>query len=121
MCTNLSHEFLLSCVWVKFLKLRGNRDMRGINETLELKIGDTQGSPSQYYKKSQASKLGDATLGIPHLFVNKYQLAYVEPRFLFVHMMCAILGMPFYFVCCFNKIIGCEILNKRESSQGYLN
>ena len=72
--------------------------MRGINETQNLKIGDAQGSPSQYYKKCQASKIGDATLGIPHLFVNKCRLAYVEPKFLFVHMICAILGVYFCLV-----------------------
>ena len=48
--------------------------------------------------KSQASKLGDAPVGIPPFFFNDYRLVSVEPKFLLLHMMCAILGMPFYFV-----------------------
>jgi len=48
------------------LKIWRNRDMRGIKETQELKIGDAQGIPSIYSKKSQVSKLGDAPIGIPH-------------------------------------------------------
>jgi len=35
--------------------------MRGLNEIQKLKLGDAQGTPSKYFKKSQASKLGDAT------------------------------------------------------------
>ena len=34
--------------------------MRRIKETQKLKLGDDQGIPSQYFKKSLASKLGDA-------------------------------------------------------------
>ena len=36
--------------------------MRGIKETQKLKLGDAQGIPRYYFKKSQASKLGDAPL-----------------------------------------------------------
>jgi hypothetical protein len=68
--------------------------MRGIKETQELKLGDAQGIPSSYSKKSQATKLGDAQ-GIPPFFFNNYRLVSVEPKFLFVHMMCAILGCVF--------------------------
>ena len=65
--------------------------MRGIKETQELKIGD-----AQYFKKSQASKLGDAPVGIPPFFINNYRLVFVEPKFLLLHMICAILGMSFF-------------------------
>ena len=57
---------------------KGNYDMRGIKETQKL-------------------KLGDAPLGIPPFFFNNYQLVSVEPKFLLLHMSCAILAMPFYF------------------------
>ena len=40
---------------------RWNHDMRGLNEIQKLKLGDSQGTPSKYFKQSQASKLGDAT------------------------------------------------------------
>ena len=48
--------------------------------------------------KSQASNLGDAPVGIPPFFLNNYRLVSVEPKFLLLHMMCAILGMSFYFI-----------------------
>ena len=38
--TNLSHEFLLSFVWMKFLRFKRSRDMRGVKETRALKLGD---------------------------------------------------------------------------------
>ena len=84
--------------------------MRGIKETQELKLGDAQGIPSQYSKKSQASKLGDAPVGIPPFFIKNYRLLSVEPKVLLLHMMCAILGMSFSFcfACCFNKILRSE-------------
>ena len=96
--TNLSHEFLLSFVWMKFLKIPGNYDMKGIKETQKLKLGDTQGIPSEYSKKSQASKFGDAPVGIPPFFFNNYRPVLVEPKFLLLNMICAILAMSFYFV-----------------------
>ena len=40
--TNLSHEFLLSFVWMRFLRFRGNHDIKGIKETQKLKLGDAQ-------------------------------------------------------------------------------
>ena len=54
--------------------------------------------PRYYFKKSQASKLGDAPAGIPPFFFNYYRLVSVEPKFLLLHMMSAILEMSFYFV-----------------------
>ena len=84
--------------------------MRRIKETQNIKLGDAQGTPRKYFKKSQASKLGDAPVGIPPFFFNNYRLVSVEPKFLPLHMMCAILGIAFCFVfaCCFNKIIRSE-------------
>ena len=42
--------------------------MRGLNEIQKIKLGDAQGTPSKYFKKYQASKLGDAPVGIPPFF-----------------------------------------------------
>ena len=72
--------------------------MRGIKETQKLKLGDAQGAPSKYSKDTQASKLGDAPVGIPPFFFDNYQLVSVDPKFLLLHMMFAILIMSFYFV-----------------------
>ena len=41
---------------------------------------------------------GDVPAGIPHFFINNYRLVSVEPKFLLLHMMCAILGISFHFV-----------------------
>ena len=72
--------------------------MNGIKETQKLKLGDAQGIPSQYFMKSQASKLGDSLVGIPPFFFDNYPSVLVEPKFLLIHMICAILAMSFYFV-----------------------
>ena len=48
--------------------------MKGIKETQNLNLGDSEGIPSEYFKKSQASKHGDAPVGIPPFFFNKYRL-----------------------------------------------
>ena len=92
--------------------------MIGIKETQKPKIGDAQGTPRYYFKKSQTSKLGDAPVGIPPFFFNNYQLVSVEPTFLLLHMMCAILGLPFHFVLLsvLIKYLDLKVLNKIESS-----
>ena len=72
--------------------------MRGIKETQKLKLGDAQGIPNYYFNKSQASKLGDAPVGIPPFFFNNYRLVSVDPKFLLLHVMFAILRVSFYFV-----------------------
>ena len=76
-----------------FDKKKRNHDMRGIKETQKLKLGDAKGIPNLYFNKSQASKLGDAPVGIPPFLFNNYRLVSVEPKFLLLHMSCAILGM----------------------------
>ena len=70
-----------------------NHDMRGIKERQEFKLGDAQGTPSKYFKDTQASKLGDAPVGTPPFFFNNYRLVSVDPKFLLLHMMFAILRM----------------------------
>ena len=49
-------------------------------------------------KETQKLKLGDAPIGIPPFLFNNYRLVSVEPKFLLLNMMCAILGMSFCFV-----------------------
>ena len=83
---------------MKLFDKKRNHDMRGIKETQKLKLGDAQGTPRYYFKNSQASKLGDAPVGIPPFFFNNYLLVPVEPKFLLLHMSRAILAMSFCFV-----------------------
>ena len=92
--------------------------MRGIRETQKLKLGDAQGTPRYYFKKSLASKLGDAPVGIPPFFFNNYRLVSVEPKFLLLHMMNAILEVSFYFVFLISQDL--KFLNERESSHSYI-
>ena len=107
--------YLTSSCWVwcgwSFRDL-GNRDIKGIKETQKLKLGDSQGIPRKYFKKSQASKLGDAPVGIPPFFFNIYRLVSVEPKFLLLHMMSDVLEVSFYFalLAALIKYIRYEIL-----------
>ena len=57
--------------------------MRGIKEAQKLKLGDAQGIPREYFKKSQVSKLGDAPIGIPPFLFNNHRSVLVEPKFCF--------------------------------------
>ena len=63
----------------------------------------------------------DAPVGIPRFFFNNYWLVSVEPKFLLIHMMCAILGMSFRFglLDVLVKYLDLKLLNKRESSNSY--
>jgi hypothetical protein len=80
--------------------------MRGIKETQELKLGDAQGIPSIYSRKSQAFKLGDTPVGIPPFFINNYRFVLVEPKFLLLTWDVLFLECNFScFICCFNKIL----------------
>ena len=65
-------KFLLSfCGW----SVRRTRSYRceKNKERKEFKLGDAQGTPSKYFKDTQASKLGDAPVGIPSFFFNNYR------------------------------------------------
>ena len=93
--------------------------MRRINETQELKLGYAQGIPRSYSKKSQATKLGDAQ-GIPPFFFNNYRLVSVEPKFLLVHMMCAILGCVFVLLAVWIKCQDLKLFIEREPLHSYL-
>ena len=72
-------------------------------------------------KETQKLKLGDAPVGIPPFYFNNYQLVSVEPKFLLLNMMCAILGMSFCFVLLsfLIKHLDLKVLNKIESSNSY--
>ena len=50
-------------------------------ERQELKLGDSQGTRSKNSKDTQASKLGDAPVGIPSFFFNNYRYTSVFVSF----------------------------------------
>ena len=87
-------------------------DDKKIQEGQTLKLGDAPMHPQEIFKKTQASKLGDAPVGIPPFFINNYRLVSVDLKFLLLHMICAILAMSFLFcfACCLNKIPRSKIL-----------
>ena len=65
-------KFLLSfCGW-SVRRTRSYRHEKN-KERQEFKLGDAQGTPSKYSKDTQASKLGDAPVGIPSFFFNNYR------------------------------------------------
>ena len=71
--TNGSHKVFVNvlCGW----SVRRTRSYRceKNKERQEFKLGDAQGTPSKYSKDTQASKLGDAPVGIPSFFFNNYR------------------------------------------------
>ena len=71
--TNGSHKVFVKvlCGWSVWRSRSYQYDKN--KERQELKLGDSQGTPSKYFKDTQASKLGDAPVGIPSFFFNKYR------------------------------------------------
>ena len=71
--TNGSHKVFVKvlCGW----SVRRSRSYQyeKNKERQEFNLGDAQGTPSKYFKDTQASKLGDAPVGIPSFFFNNYR------------------------------------------------
>ena len=60
------------------------------------KLGDAQGTPRQYSRKIQATKLGDAPEGIPSFVSNI--IGNLTWSYVFIHhMICVLLGASIYF------------------------
>ena len=70
----------------------------GIRSGKSLSLGMPKAPQVNISKDTQASKLGDAPVGIPPFFFNNYRLVSVDPKFLLLHMMFSILRMLFYLV-----------------------
>src|SRR5664279_1690654 len=64
-------------------------------------------APKEIFKESQASKLGDAQ-GIP-FFIYNYQVVSIETMFLFLYMICDVLGASLCFALIF-FVIACWYL-----------
>ena len=65
--TSFCLNFCESSVW----RTRSYRYDKN-KEIQEFKLGDAQGTPSKYFKDTQASMLGDAPVGIPSFYFNNY-------------------------------------------------
>ena len=63
------------CGWSVW-RSRSYRDEKN-KEMQEFKLRYAQGTPSKYFKDTQASKLGDAPVGIPSFFFNNYRYTLV--------------------------------------------
>ena len=96
---NLSHEFLLSLLWMKLLIKRETMMWEELRRHKSSILGIPK-APRWYFKKLQASKLGDAPVGIPPFFFNNYRLVSVEPKFLFTT----------WYVFCLERLVWYESL-----------
>ena len=72
--------------------------MRGIKETQKLSLGMPKAPQDNISISLKHLSLGMPPVGIPPFFFNNYRLVSVEPKFLLLHMMSAILEMSFYFI-----------------------
>ena len=95
--TNGAYEFCFGFRVVKFSSFGKGFDGLWNKEWQEPKLGDAQGTPSKYSRR-----LKSLSLGMPrkasHLSSNSIGMFSVEPKFLLLHMSCAILAMSFCFV-----------------------
>ena len=95
--TNLSHEVPLSFLWLKFSSFWWDIDIRRIRSDKTLSLGMPKSPPRQYSRKNQATKLGDASKGIPSFVSNI--IGNLTWSYIFIHhMICVLLGVSFYFV-----------------------
>ena len=78
---------------------RGVTDVRRIKRDKSPSLGMTKAPQVNILKDTQASKLGDAPVGIPPFFFNNCRLVSVDPKFLLLHLMFAILRMSFLLLC----------------------
>ena len=120
--TNLSHEVLLSFVWLQFSCIGWDIDTRRIRSDNTLSLGMPK-SPRRYYsRKIQATKLGDAPEGIPSFVSNI--IGNLTWSYVFIHhMICVFLGesFPFVRICLllFRIIFCIFILNKNSKDSLY--
>ena len=72
--TNGSHKFLLKFCVDEVSEGRGAINMRRIKRGKSSSLGMPKAPQlSKYFKDTQASKLGDASVGIPSFFFNNYR------------------------------------------------
>ena len=111
--TNLSHEFLLSFVWMKLLRFRKVVIWEELRRHKSSSLGIPKAPQDNISINLKHLSLG----GIPPFFFNNYRLVSVAPKFLLLHMMFAILRMSFYFalLAVWIKYQDLKFLNERES------
>ena len=71
--TNRSHKFLLKFFVDEVSEGRGAINMRRIKRDKNSSLGIPKAPQVYISKDTQASKLGDAPVGIPSFFFNKYR------------------------------------------------
>ena len=70
--TDLTKFLLKFCVDEVFEE-RGVTDVRSIKRGKRSSLGMPKSPPSKYSKDTQASKLGDAPVGVPSFFFDRYR------------------------------------------------
>ena len=114
-------SFLLSFVLWSFQVLGKDSMDYGIRSGNSLSLGMPK-APKIIFKKSQASKLGDAPVGIPPFFFNNYRLVSVDPKFFASSRDVCYLRMSFSLalLAVWIKYPDLKFLNERESSHSYI-
>ena len=115
--TNMSHEVPLSFVWLKFSSFEWDIDMRRIRSGKNLSLGIAKEPEGNIQRRLKRLSLGMPRRASP-LSSSKLSV-YLTRSYIFIltwYVFC--LERIFNSTCCFNKIIGSEILDEKESSHG---
>ena len=85
--------------WRKFSSVGGERRYEKMNDGKKLKLGDAHVTPKTYPGSTSVKAWGCPRH--PHLHQQKYQVFFQNTIFLFLHMICVVLGASFYFALSF--------------------
>ena len=108
--TNLSHEVLLSFVWLKFSSFGWDIDARRIRSGKTLSLGMPKATQGNIQGRLKRLSLGMPRKASP-LSSSKLSVYLTRSCILFVTWYVFCLERIFNFNCCLNKIIGSETLN----------
>ena len=116
--TNLSHESLLSFVWMKLLRFRETVMWEELRRHKSSSLGMPKAPQHNISRSLKCLSLGMPRLASHLSSSTNYRLVSVDPKFLLLHMMFAVLRMSFYFalLAVWIKYQDMKLLNVRESS-----
>ena len=92
-------KIVRSFVWRKFSSVGREGWYENLNYGQNLKLGDTHVTPKKYPRSTSIKSWGCPRH--PHLLQQKYQVFFQDTIFLFLHMICVVLGASFYFAFSF--------------------
>ena len=92
-------KIVRSFVWRKFSSVGREEWYEKMTNGQKIKLGDAHVTPKKYPRSTSVKAWGCPTH--PHLHQQKYQVFFQDTIFLFLHMICVILGASFYFAFIF--------------------